>query len=113
MIYKKELIIILISLILLSTIGLFEKLKITGFTTASHELTINLTKTNYTTNEKLQGFIKIAINSPLDINSKIRISLGNQTTDYLLTDILNKSRITYAISGITEIATGQNTTNNS
>src|SRR3989344_1611487 len=108
--YKKELIVIVISLIVFIIIGLFGRFNVTGFTTASQELSINLTKTNYTSNEKLQGFLKISLNSPLSKDSKIRINLENQTYEYLFTDILNKSKITYHISQPIEIASAQNTT---
>ncbi len=108
--YKKELITVVISLIVFIIIGLFGRLNITGFTTVSQELSINLSKTNYTSNEKLQGSLKISLNSPLNKDSKIKIILENQTYEYLFTDILNKSRITYQISQPIEVASAQNTT---
>ena len=108
--YKKELIVIGVSLIVFIIIGLFGRFNITGFTTVSQELFINLTKTNYTSNEKLQGFLKISLNSPLSKDSKIRINLENQIYEYLFLDILNKSRMQYSISQPIEIASAQNTT---
>src|SRR3989344_4774908 len=107
--YKKELIVIGVSLIVFIIIGLFGRLNITGFAAASQELSINLSKTNYTSNEKLQGLLKISLNSPLSKDSKIRINLENQTYEYLFTDILNKSKIQYAISKPIEVASAQST----
>src|SRR3989344_3791739 len=107
--YKKELIVIGVSLIVFIIIGLFGRLNITGFTTASQELSINLSKVNYTSNEKLQGSLKISLSTPLNKDSKIRINLENQTYEYLFTDILNKSKIQYAISPPIEVASAQST----
>jgi len=74
----------------------------TGFTTYSignpSALEINLTRTDYAPNESLLGTMLLTLDNPINAETKIKLTLGEESSEIKLTDLLNKLNVTYATS---------------
>ncbi|MCX6711460.1 MAG: hypothetical protein NT139_00270 [Candidatus Woesearchaeota archaeon] len=74
----------------------------TGFVTYNignpSYLKLNLTKTDYATNESLSGNILLTIKNPISSETKVKLTLDEESQEIKLTDLLDQLNITYATS---------------